>query len=106
MRPHRHPRLVVITPVVVVCACWVSISAAPQAQPHIEALLTRIVERVAGYYRQAQRVICIENSRVQPIGSNWTPEGFARTVESELRIESETADGSVLPDAKGLSDNN
>ena len=56
----------------------------------------RIGERVSGYYRQAHRVIGIERSTVQPIGSNWMPEGFARTVESELRVESDTtADGSV-----------
>jgi hypothetical protein len=103
LRPHGRPRLVVIG-TVAVCAYWVSVSAAPQAQPDIEALMTRIGERVAGYYRQAQRVICIENSTVQPIGSNWTPEGFARTVESELRVESETADGSVLPGAKVIRD--
>ena len=96
MRPHPHPSLIVVAPVAVVCACWVSISAAPQAPPHIEALMTRIGERVAGYYRQAQRVICIEKSTVQPIQSNWTAEGFARTVESELRIEPETADGRAL----------
>ena len=104
VRPHGHPRLFVIAPVAVVCAGWVSISAAPQAPPHIEALMTSIGERVAGYYRQAQRVICIEKSTVQPIRSDWTPEGFARTVESELRIESETADGSVLPGAKVIRD--
>ena len=103
LRPHGHPRLVVFAPLVV-CACWVSISAAPQAPPELEALMTRIGERVASYYRQAQRVICIENSTVQPIGSNWSPEGFARTVESELRVEPETADGSMVPGAKVIRD--
>jgi hypothetical protein len=97
LRPHGHPCLVVIAPVAV-CACLGSILAAPQV-PDLDALMSRIGDRVAGYYRQAQRVICIENSTVQPIGSNWTPEGFARTVESELRVESEPADGSVRPGA-------
>ena len=72
------------------------LSAAPQA-PDIESLMTRVGERVADYYRRAQRVICVEHSTVQPIESNWTPEGFARTVESELRVESEAADGDPLP---------
>jgi len=102
--PHGHPRLIVIALATVACACWISISAAPQAPPQIEALMTRIGERVAGYYRQAQRLICIERSTVQPIRSDWTPEGFPRTVESELRIESEPADGSVLPGAKVIRD--
>jgi hypothetical protein len=78
-------------------------SAAPQA-PEIEALMTRIGAHVAGYYRQAQRVICVESSTVQPIGSNWTTEGFARTTESELRVEFEATDGTALPDAKVIRD--
>jgi hypothetical protein len=102
LRPHGLAPLVVIAPVAV-CACWVSILAAPQSSD-LDALMTRIGERVASYYRQAQRVICIENSTVQPIGSNWTPEGFARTVESELRVESEPADGSALPGAHVIRD--
>src|SRR4051794_2731783 len=81
-------------------ACWISITAAPQIPSNVEALMTHIGERVAASYRQAQRVLCIENSTVQPIGSNWTPEGFARTVESELRVESESADGSIIPSPK------
>jgi hypothetical protein len=96
------PHFVVIAPVAV-CACWVSISAAPQTSD-LDALMTRIGERVASYYRQAQRVICIESSTVQPIGSNRAPEGFARTVESELRVESEPADGSALPAANVIRD--
>ena len=66
--------------------------------------MTRIGERVAGYHRQSQRVIFIESSTVQPIGSNWTPQGFARTVESELRIESDAVDGDSLPGAKLVRD--
>jgi len=82
-----------------VCACWISVSAAPQAAPDIETLVTRVGERVADYYRRAQSVVCVENSTVQPIQWNWTSEGFARTVESELRLESEAVDG-TLADAK------
>jgi len=84
-----------VTGWVVVCACWVS--AAPQAPPGIEPLMTRVAERVAEYYRRAQSVVCVERSTVQPIQSNWTPDGFARTVESELRVESEFAVGDSPP---------
>jgi hypothetical protein len=84
-----------VTGWVIACACW--ISAAPQTNPGIEPLMTRVAERVAEYYRRAQRVICVERSTVQPIQSNWTPDGFARTVESELRIESEFADVASPP---------
>jgi hypothetical protein len=62
--------------------------------------MTRVAERVAEYYRRAQSVICVEHSTVQPIQSNWTPDGFARSVESELRIESEFADGDSPPTAR------
>ena len=103
MRPHRRARLVGMA-MVAACACWVSISAAPQAPPDIESLMTRIGERVAGYHRQSQRVLFIENSTVQPIASNWMPAGLARTVESELRIESDPADGALLPAAKVVRD--
>jgi hypothetical protein len=81
-----------------VCACW--ISAAPQTPPDIEALMTSVGDRVAEYYRRAQSVICVEQSTVQPIQSNWAPDGFSRTVESELRVESEAADGDTLSKAK------
>ena len=59
--------------------------------------MTRVGERLAASYRQARRVLVIENSTVQPIGANWAPEGFARSVESELRVESESADGVAVP---------
>ncbi len=62
--------------------------------------MTRVGGRVAEYYRRAQSVICVEHATVQPIQSNWAPDGFSRTVESELRVESEAADGDTLSNAK------
>jgi hypothetical protein len=61
--------------------------------------MTRVGERVADYYRRAQLVVCVEHSTVQPIQRNWASEGFARTVESELRLEAEAVDG-TLAEAK------
>lgn len=92
---NARPPLVTVIAVVTI-AGWVS---ALQAGPDLERLLARVGERVAEYYRRAQRVICIERATVQPIASNWTPEGFARTVESELRIEWDPRDGDAEPDA-------
>ena len=66
--------------------------------------MTRVGERVAEYQRRAQSVICVEKSTVQPIQSNWAPDGFSRTVESDLRVESEAADGDTLPKAKVIRD--
>src|SRR5204862_1386428 len=58
----------------------------------------------ANYYRRAQSVICTETSTVQPIDSNWTLQGFARTVESELHVELDAADGATLPAARLVRD--
>src|SRR5438105_204382 len=91
-----YPRLVLLASVGV-CACWVS--AAPQAPPDIEGLMTSVGERVGEYYRSAQSVMCVEQSTVQPIQSNWSPDGFSRTVESELHVEFE-ADGDTLSTAR------
>ena len=85
---------------VALCCAWMPLSAASQALPDIETAVTQIAERVATYYRRAQSLICLEHSTVQPIASNWSPAGMARTVESELRVESEGSDGTRLPEAK------
>ena len=63
-----------------------------QAPPDVDQLLTRVGERIAEYYKRAQNVICTEKSTVQPIGRDFGPIGFARTVESELHVESEAGD--------------
>ena len=61
--------------------------AAAQGPSDVGALMSQIAQRVSGYYERAHSVICLERSTVQPIGTNWTPEGLARTVESDLRVE-------------------
>jgi len=93
---HGRARLVVIASVAV-CAGWVA--PAPQAPPDIEALMRLVGERVAEYHRRAQSVMCVEQSTVQPVQSNLAPDGFSRTVESDLRVEFE-ADGDTVPTAR------
>jgi hypothetical protein len=100
-RRHSRARLGIIASAAV-CACWVS--AAPQAPSDIEALIAHVGERVAEYYRRVQRLICVEKSVVQPIQTNGSPDGFARTVESDLRVEFEAADGDTLLDATVIRD--
>lgn len=90
-------RAMAVTTIVTACACGMSISAAPRTSADIDTVLARVGERVAAYHRQAQRVLFVETSTVQPIGSNWMPAGFARIVESELRVELEPADGTEPP---------
>jgi hypothetical protein len=99
---HRGRTLLAVVGSVAACVCWVS--ATPSATRDLETLVTHVGDRVFDYYRHAQRVICIERSTVQPIHWNWAPEGFARTVESELHVESEATDGETLPEAKVIRD--
>jgi hypothetical protein len=96
MRRHGGARLVAIASAAV-CAGW--IVSASQSPPDIQTLMRLVGERVAEYHRRAQSVMCVEQATVQPIQSNLTPDGFSRTVESDLRIEVE-ADGETLPAAR------
>ncbi|HEY3886810.1 MAG TPA: hypothetical protein VGL62_16465, partial [Vicinamibacterales bacterium] len=67
------------------CPCW--IPAAAQAPLDVQTIVARLGERVAEYYRRAQNLICTETSVVFPIRSDWSPDGMARTVQSELHLE-------------------
>ena len=62
-------------------------AADSQAQPDVEELMRRVGERVAEFYARAKNVICIETSTVQAVDLDHSRVGFARTVESELRVE-------------------
>jgi len=87
-----------LKPIVPACALALAVAAMmvpdAQAQPDVEELLVRVGERVAEFYKRAKNVICIETSTVQAVDFSNSPVGFARTVESELRIE---ADGGQSP---------
>ena len=62
--------------------------AGPTAGPWDAAgLISRVSERVIAYYQRAQRLICTERSTVVPLVTDGNVPAFARTVESELRIE-------------------
>jgi len=66
-------------------------AADAQPQPNVEELLVRVGERVAEFYKRAKNVICIETSTVQRVDFSNSPEGFGRTVESELQFEADSA---------------
>jgi len=76
--------------------------AAPAAgqAPGIDELLSRVGARIASFYERAQYVVALETSTVQPIDSGYSNAGFARTVESELRVEK--ADGVAPGEAQLL----
>jgi len=84
--------------VVVVLGVVPAATPSAQAQPNLDELLTRVAERIAEFYKRAQRVICIETSRVQPIDLTYSSRGFARIVESELRVDAE--DGELAGEAR------
>lgn len=72
--------------------------AGATAEPYdAAALLARVAERVGAYYQRAQQLICTERSTVVPIGRDWSPQGLARTVDAELRLELDLADGDEAP---------
>ena len=88
----------------VACLLRVTTSGAPQAEGDLPALLEAVANRVTAYYHRAESVVCTEVSTVQPIDRQWSSQGFARTVESELRLELEDADGDALPDGRIVRD--
>jgi hypothetical protein len=83
------------------CALVLAAAAVASAQTPlpVEDVLARIGDRVAKYYTKAQSIVCTEESTVQPITLNYGPDGFARTVESELRVE---ADRGETPGDPGI----
>ena len=77
-----------------------TLTVAAQGPPGVEAVLERVSGRITEYYRRAQNVICTEKSTVQPVGRDFSPFGFARVTESELRVESDpAADGDGIAGA-------
>ena len=70
-----------------------------QAPGDVDAVLARVGERIADYYRRAQNVVCVEKTTVQPVGRDFSPQGFARVTEYELHVEAD-ASGDELAEAK------
>jgi hypothetical protein len=60
-------------------------------------MLAHVANRVREYYSRAQSIVCIERVSVQIIGRNLMPDGFARVLEYELRIEWDAAPDSDEP---------
>ncbi len=76
---------------VLVAASLFGASSAQTARPDVPSVLARVGARIAEYYKRVQNIVCYEKSIVQPVNStmSFANGGFARTTESELRIESE-----------------
>ena len=98
MRPHCSLRFALATALGLL-PVWIVQARGIADRTDLDALVAQVSERVTAYYHRAQQLICVERSTVVAIDSDWTIEGFARTVESEMRIELGGADGDTLPDA-------
>lgn len=70
---------------------WTVSTAGSASRPDLSSLVTNVGARLAEYYRHAQQLVCLERSTVMPIDSGWRLDGFARTVESELRLDIDDA---------------
>ncbi len=80
----RPPRASVV--VVLAAAVWAA-RGAGLAADDVNAALDRIGERVAAYYTNAQSIVALETVRIQPETRNMTPDGFARVLVYDLRVE-------------------
>lgn len=70
---------------------WLGASPVLGAPPEAPAwslaeVLHRAGEKVQEYFERAQSLVCLEVVRLQPLSSGLSPDGFGRTVESELRL--------------------
>jgi len=97
----KHPSRFLIGLVVLAALEGAPATTEAQTPPGIDELLARVGERIADFYKRVQHVICIEKSTVQPIDLSRSPQGFARIVESELRVES---DGEAGGEARVVRD--
>jgi hypothetical protein len=76
----------------VVAIAWgLAVVVSGQAQPDVQLVLSRVAERIEQYYKRAQNIICIEKVTATPVRSDMAPDGFARVLEYDLHVESDTA---------------
>ena len=64
-----------------------------QTPDPLEDVLGRVAARVEGYFARVQKVLLTETTMIQNIGSDFSPQGFARVLEADLRVESDVMDG-------------
>lgn len=92
--------------IALVCAAvaltW-GVDMSAQSTHDVSVVLARVGERLEHYYKRIQNILCTETLTAQDISSDLSPIGFARVVESELRVEADgggEGDGAVTTDAK------
>ena len=79
------------------------LSAQAPARLDLASLLHSAGEKVERYFARAQSLVCLETVRLQPLNSGLGADGFARVVESELRLAWDPFDhGEDAPEARTL----
>lgn len=63
-----------------------AVSAQAPVRQSLDDLLQSAGEKVEQYFARAQSLVCLEVVRLQPLNYGLAADGFARTVESELRL--------------------
>lgn len=82
---------------VVLTMVTVSVVAEPDLHADLALTLRRVGERVERHFARAQSIICLEVVHLQPLGIGLSPDGFARRVESELRVSWDSLTDLVSP---------
>jgi hypothetical protein len=88
------------------CALTVALAtlaagATAQVPGNVPDMLAHVANRVREYYSRAQSIVCTEKVSVQIIDHSFTPDGFARALEYELRVEWDAApEGDEAPEAR------
>ncbi len=94
MRPHTCIRCV-FTACALAAFAWTVAARPARDRSDIDEVVARVAERLSIYYNRACQLVCVERSTVIAIGSDWSSQGFARSVESELRVEMDGVDGTI-----------
>jgi hypothetical protein len=74
-----------------------ALSAQQATFTDLGGVLQRASQRVTEYFARAQSLVCLERVSLQRLGIGWSPEGFPRHVESELRLSWEPTPENPTP---------
>jgi len=83
----------------VVAALW-TVGAGAQSIHDVSIVLDRVGARLEQYYKRVQNIVCTEKTTTQNVSRDMSPYGFARLIESELRVEPDDDDGSIRSEPK------
>jgi hypothetical protein len=75
-------------------------AAAAQGPSNVDEVLGHVATRVEEYFARAQKVVFVEKTMIQYVRTDLTPQGFARVLEADLRVESDPADRDGSSEAK------